>query len=775
MQRVAAPDVLREGWKRVRVKRAAGGIDAVSVDAFAKRAEAELECLRIELLEERYIPEPVKSFTIPKESGSGERRPLGMACIRDKVVQHAVRAVLEPRCESRFLDCSYGYRPNKGAVRAIARVTDYLAHRHCQWVATADIDNFFGSLDHDLLLKQISGLTDEPILRLVTLWLKMGTVDGRGLWRDTNGGVVQGGVISPLLANLYLHPFDQSMTSRGVALVRYADDFVLLSTERQQAETALPAAQTFLQERLKLRLNDGAAVAAIRDGFDFLGIHFQGGAERTIATAKISGAGEGLARALSRHRDNPALAIEATRETVSGWRRYYGSIVSPDELSRLEEVLRAQLVTFIRTAMAPGTDESRRTAIKLLSSIETISGRTPSEQEAWVRALVDEAAARAPQTTSTREKTHRAEHTERQPVRRSVDAAVRGRKRQSLMRLADATQLIVNDAGAFVGKHFDRLVVRRRHKAVGEVRLNALQSVTIASHGVSLSSDIIHACTARHIPVIFVDGREQSVAVAASVGARASVVRRQLAAADDPKAAFDIGKRLVAGKIANQLNLVKYLHKYRKRIDSEFCQLVAQMERTVDALRVELRKLTVHSDDLGLARNQLMSVEGRAAQVYWAALGRLFRARVAFDGRERQGAKDLVNSLLNYGYAVLSARVHVALVKAELLPEVGFLHTERHENPVLAYDLMEEFRPQVVDRTVVTMIDRREPLTQQEDGMLSDETRRRLLQRLHARLATVVRQANQELSLADLIDVQAKRLAKHVLGEGPYRPFVARW
>jgi CRISPR-associated protein Cas1 len=171
----------------------------------------------------------------------------------------------------------------------------------------------------------------------------------------------------------------------------------------------------------------------------------------------------------------------------------------------------------------------------------------------------------------------------------------------------------------------------------------------------------------------------------------------------------------------------------------------------------------------------LFSIEGRAASCYWQTIKVLLKERIDFPGRERRHAKDLVNSLLNYGYAVLSARVHLAIIKHGLFPNISFLHSLAKEKPTLVFDMMEEFRPQVVDRTVWTLLGRRENLAINNDGLLTDETRKTLIAALHQRLASLVRFRGKELKLEEIINHQAKALVHHLEGKAPYRPFLGKW
>jgi RNA-directed DNA polymerase len=347
MDKVYAPKTLALAWERVRANKGAAGVDGQSVERFAAGAETYLAELSRELREGSYRPQPVKRVDIPK--GDGKTRPLRVPTVKDRIVQTAVKLVIEPVFEAEFCPGSYGFRPGRSCKEALREV-DGLLKAGYAFVVDADLKSCFDSIPHGKLMERVEArIADGRVLDLLRGWLKQDILRGLEHWTPT-GGTPQGAVISPLLANLYLHPLDEWMAAQGYRMVRYADDFVVLCRSREEAEAALSDIRAWVAENGLTLHPDKTYVGDCREageGFDFLGYRFEAG-RRWVRRKSLMRLKDGI-RAKTRRTRGASLArvIAELNPMLRGWFGYFKHAHS-STFRKLDGFIRRRLRALLR-------------------------------------------------------------------------------------------------------------------------------------------------------------------------------------------------------------------------------------------------------------------------------------------------------------------------------------------------------------------------------------------------------------------------------------------
>jgi RNA-directed DNA polymerase len=312
---------LRAALAQVKDNRGAAGVDHVTVEQYAKDEDANLRRLSEELRTGNYRPQQIRRHYIPKP-GSQEMRPLGIPTVRDRVVQTALRMVLEPIYEKDFAAHSYGFRPGRGCKDALRRVTGLLAAGYVH-IVDADLKSYFDTIPKDRLKALIGRkVADGRILALIASFLEQGVLDGAREWTPEQG-TPQGAVVSPLLSNIYLDPLDHLMAERGFEMVRYADDFVVMCRSKEDAAAALAVVQQWTAAAgLTLHPTKTRLIDERDDGFDFLGYHFEAGKRwpRVKSRNKFRDTIRAKTRRTSGH-SMPDI-IDDVNRTLRGWFEY---------------------------------------------------------------------------------------------------------------------------------------------------------------------------------------------------------------------------------------------------------------------------------------------------------------------------------------------------------------------------------------------------------------------------------------------------------------------
>ncbi len=774
--RIASLEELRAGWFYVRRTRSqAVGSDRVTVPQFAERLAEELHTLRDELEAEAYRPRPLRRHYLPKPDGT--RRPIGIVCVRDRVVQAAVLRQIEPLWEPIFSPFSFAFRPRRGAHDALdiahARIGEGL-----QWVVTADIQKCFDTVDHEVLLRTLGArVHDRRVLRLVHRWLENDIEELAELFGN-DVGVPQGALLSPLLANIYLDPLDRHLTAARLPFVRYADDLLIFTPSRDAAAEALGVLDAFLRTHLNMALKEAKTqYSHVRDGVAFLGFELLPGSRRIASKAldrlqaKMEDFRARLASVTGPGKDAHDL-LEERNAIIRGWRNYFAER-SPPEVT-------AQLAT-LGVAIAAGEEATAPQWLKetqdwllreRVEAIPSARGGAMHDISAEYPGASDEAAVECP------------------PSGREDSAARGGRARSGAARsessgddatsAPDARDVMIADRrmfmlahGAYLTMNEGELVVVRRRVELARARLEDLDLVFIHAMHARMSVEAQVACAEAGVPMVISERGGTPVAAFEPVSSRRAELRaRQVLRRHDP-VVIAAGLSMLQGKVTNQAALLQYFAKYQRKTGD-------QRALTYTAAATEIRALARRIGGLDPAgagiRQVAMGLEGRAAATYWRSFGLLLPDSASFPGRVTRGAGDSWNQCLNYAYGILYAEVWTAVVSFGLDPYFGIMHGSTRDEGSLVFDLIEELRAPFADRIVLALFGRGLRPTLGLHGVLRTSTRRKLAGAFLRRWnGSRVRRGGSRLTGRELLHAQVRALAGLYRGEGKYRSFRMKW
>lgn len=741
---------LYDAWSMVKLKGAAGGIDGITIEEFNKDKINRIKQLKEDLLNRAWKPQPYLQITIAKTKTPNEKRILGMAVVRDKIVQQAIRKIIEPRFERLFLDNSYAYRPGRGALKTIKYIVKQCGNNEYLFALRLDIDNFFDRIDHTILQQRLTAIgVENELIRLIMLSVKMGRVQSSGIWTEPIKGIPQGAILSPLLANLYLHSFDQFIVSKGLPYARYGDDSFILCRTQEQADEIKDKAQKYLNSKLKLSLNTPAS-SAISEGFDFLGV--------TIKEQKVF-----ISEQKKKELENRVLGLSFNTEGLvaksnriwEGLRNYYARLLPQQELEFFDNVLIRRIIFVIEN-----TDvfKNRTALVRTLSGIHFLSKQYNQCQKQHTEELVSIFLNhKSKDKQSVDEKTNRKIIQERKKEYRKLEIGTSG--------------LLVNTPGTFIGLTNRGITATCKGKTVAQHHKDNLSQIIVTGQGVSMSSNLIDFCLTNKIPIDFFDHQGTHLGSIITAKYLQDSLWTKQCEADDALRNM-LALNIITGKIKNQYSLLKYFHKYHKRHYPNLEEKLTAIDNEYTTFRIWKNKENPTSAEF---MTKLLGHEAQIAVSYWDYIRELISDdEVNFERREHKGASDLMNSMLNYGYAILYVRVWQALLAARLNPFNSLIHVRQDNKPTLVYDMVEIFRSQVVDRVVISLIQKRHEL-EVRNGLLTDETRRLLVKSVMERLSRYEKYQGVEMTMAQIILRQARLLAKAFEGIEKFKPYVAKW
>lgn len=695
-----------------RLKRTTLGLDGLSADDIC--TDVFYAELKDEIFSLSYSPQPLKRAFIPKEN-KDELRKLAIPSLKDKFAQNILTRELSGYFDKSFSNRSYAYRNGKFYANTIFRARDFF--KIFSFAVKTDIKDFFENIDHEKLLEILrANIRDSRIIRLVELWIKNGIFE-RFDYRAHAKGVHQGDVLSPLLSNIYLNQMDKFLENSGVEFVRYADDFVMFFVSYEAAERGLTRLKDFLKT-ISLSLNEAKTSIHGKDSeFAFLGVSFKG--------ANLSIGEEKFKRILAK------LAGSAKKQAISQSVENLNAYVYHLKAISLKLFSSSQKDRFCLHFGEVVTSLIRR-------FLKTADKRTLAE------ALINLNFPYEPGKTAKKAKILTYFKNAKRPAVKSVQNALEAKKREYLKTFSQSSVIHITTPFYFLALSQGKLVLKSKGAIKHKFPINQISQIIINAQ-ISLSSAVIKECAKKKISINFID-EKTNLSYATLISANSAIPKTAASQISllTTKKSLRIAQQFIIGKLKNQINYLKYLGKYHKNLGAE-----------IKAMQ-EILKLRVPG---AASVSELMGFEGSAANSYWQAIAKAIDYEFGFSARVTQGAIDIVNSALNYGYAILYSKILKSIAAAGLSPHVSYLHALDEQKPTLAFDLIEEFRAFIVDRAIISMVNKNEPF-EIKDGLLSVSTRQNIAKNVNEKLFAYTEYRGEKLKAQDIIDKQAVRPEK---------------
>ncbi|WP_172126951.1 CRISPR-associated endonuclease Cas1 [Campylobacter sp. RM16192] len=596
----------------------------------------------------------------------------------------------------------------------------------------SDIKDFFETIDHNFLLDILNNhIKDSRITRLIELWIKNGIFSKFDYLSHTKG-VHQGDVLSPLLSNIYLNQMDMFLHSKVIDFVRYADDFVILCRSKESAEQILAELKAFLST-IKLSINETkTAIHDQNSEFTFLGVNFKGSNLSISEEKRLS-----TLKKLSSQTRKPTIkeSIENLNSYIFHLKSIKLKLLSLTQQDRLikhfDETVTNLIRKFIKT-----TD--KQTLVNELVNLEFPYPLTQQLKKSKLLSYYKNA---------------------KQPRIKCVENTIEAKKREYIKNFSHSSLIHITTPFYFLALSQGKFVLKEHGKIKHKFPINQTSQIIINAD-TSISSSVIKECSKKKIRIDFID-EKTNLSYATLFTSNSSITKTAISQISvvKTKKSLKIAQQFVIGKVKNQINYLKYLNKYHKILDSE-----------IEAMQGILKNFILTS----ASATELMGYEGTSANSYWQAIAKAIDYKFGFSGRITKGATDTVNSALNYAYAILYSKVLKSIVAAGLSPHVSYLHALDEQKPTLAFDLIEEFRTFIVDRAIISMINKNEPFDI-KDGLLSVDTRRNITKNVNEKLFAYTTFRSEELKTQDIITRQAYALKRSISENVKYKPFIARF
>ena len=701
---------LKNAYKEINKTPGIDGVERVNEEFF--------EDLRFEILSSKYSPEPLVKIDIRQKN---KKRPIALSSLKDKIVQKILAAYLNEKFNKSFSDKSYAYRPQKSPLKAVNRVSDFIRRSH-RWVIKSDIKDFFENIDHNFLKKFLKcKIKDESLINLIMLYLKTGAFDLKNEYIEHRKGVWQGNIISPILSNIYLDYMDKFLERRGIDFVRFADDFVVFAKNKKHAEFVLRNLKRFLK-LFKLSLNEEKTyITHINRGFSFLGVYFRG-TYRTIDAERF----EKIKNKISSFKnENFNEFIKKLETYIRTLNNYYIKLATLSDMNILKNIIIENIKHSVKNS---GMKKSTLKETILNSKVLDIFENKKEALEIILSGAFS----------------------------KKISTKIKEKKNFYSKKLTISSIIHITSYGMSLGVSKNRFVLKKQGKVVKYFPVSKIERIVIESGAFSLSTKVIQKCSSNNIHIDFIDRKYNPYANIVFYNSSVNqTIHKQAMILNTPKH-LELAKSFIFAKLKNQKNLLVYLNKYKKEFQKEISLLKKFIEKSKKAKSIE----------------ELMGYEGAAAAVYWRAFGKAIKK----EGFERvtKGAGDEVNSALNYAYAILYGKIQHALILSGLSLHISYLHALNAQKPTLVFDVIEIFRSYIVDRSIIAMINKKEPV-KLNGKLLDNKSKKAIATNIYERLATYTYYKGEDVKLENIIYYQANELKNAILNDKKFRAFIGRY
>lgn len=738
---------ITESWHYIKSNPAMGGIDHITLETFAKEELLNCTLITEKLNHQTYIPLPYLQIEIPKENH--EKRILGLPAIGDKIVQQAIKNKINHRINHVFKDTSYAYREHKGPQRAIHRINQIIKNEKFTWIVKCDVDNFFDTISHDKLLLLLKPYVQDAFLQqLILMFCKMGYINKNNTWKDRNQGVPQGSILSPLLSNLYLTPLDQRMKDLHIKYVRYADDFLIFAKTEEEAKVSFQQTQEYIEKKLLLKLNEGSYVKHISHGFKYLGIWINEEGNY-IKADKVDKLKKNIFQAF-KHESFP----KKFNETIHGIKNYYATLIPHHLLFPIDE--------YIKTIYAEKVFQNKKLRSKPqfkkeLQTIQFVTTEYDDNKRHLINKMVEQLLV-----------------DRKQKKVKTAEEAVKIRKREYEKKAALNNHFVIVGMGKSIGISKNEITIKNFGKVEKTFPAFQLKHITITSNAANISTKLIAFCAQNKIPIDVINTKGEPVAKIYDANLSNTYLWERQHFHIQDKNSIIVAKELLYAKINNQIKLLKYFTKYATKTEHD---IKRDFPETLVKFNESLQKIEIFNyTDIEQNRMELMGIEGAVSQIYWSCVEKMIDEETDFTGRIRQGATDLVNSMLNFGYSILYRLVWTSVLQQGLNPGFSYLHKPQPGSGTLIFDLIEPFRQPVVDRAIISMINRKTKL-EIYNGTLTQATIDNLIKAIDDRLGRYDTYLKERLNMYDIINKQTLQLVKYIEGDiKKFKPYeVSKW